>query len=311
LAERSFSTIDTDIKFGFGYSVKIINIPRTAKNVVVFIPIPQSFDRQKIQNLVISSTYPYDIVKDPEYGNLAARITAENPDTNQIDVSMAFTVDRQSIAALDGRFKGDNPLSKKMKKRYLSPDRLVPLDGPVLEACREVVDENDTDLEKARDIYNYVASTMTYDKSGIGWGRGDVIYACNARHGNCTDFHSLFIGMARAAGIPARFIIGFPVDDSERRGEIDGYHCWAEFYTEELGWIPVDASEASKYPERREFYFGNLDPYRVAFTMGRDIAFGDKELKEPLNYFIYPLVFIDGEKHDDILKKFRFSRIHN
>jgi transglutaminase-like putative cysteine protease len=296
----------SDSKFRFGYNVEINNIPLGAKKVTVFIPVPQSFDHQKIENLAISSPYPYDIIKDSEYGNLAARTSAENLDTNQIDVHMTFTMDRQSIAALDGRYKGYDQLSKKLRKRYLSPDRMVPLDGPVLDACREAVNDNGSDLERARDIYDYVVSTMTYDKSGIGWGRGDVIYACNARHGNCTDFHSLFIGMARASGIPARFIIGFPIGDSEKQGEIAGYHCWAEFYTDELGWVPVDASEASKNPEKKEYYFGNLDSHRVAFTVGRDIMFDDKELKEPLNYFVYPRVFVDGHSHTDFEKHFRF-----
>jgi len=54
-----------------------------------------------------------------------------------------------------------------------------------------------TPLAKARAIYNYVIATMRYDKSGTGWGNGDAIWACTAKRGNCTDFHSLFIGMMR------------------------------------------------------------------------------------------------------------------
>ena len=53
------------------------------------------------------------------------------------------------------------------------------------------------------------ARTMRYDKTGTGWGRGDALWACDAKRGNCTDFHSPFIGMRRADGIPARFDIGF------------------------------------------------------------------------------------------------------
>ena len=307
-ANLSFADDDNGSRFEFSYSVAINNIPEDAKEVTVFIPVPQSFDHQNIDDLVISSPYPYDIIADSEYGDRAARIIAENPDTDRFEVNMVFTVDRQSVAALDGRYKDDDRLSVKLRKRYLSPDRLVPLDGPVLEACRAVVKSGDSDLEKCRSIYDYVASTMTYDKSGTGWGRGDVLYACDARTGNCTDFHSLFIAMARASGIPARFVIGFPVSETETKGEIGGYHCWAEFYTDDLGWVPVDASEASKHPEKREFYFGNLDPYRVAFTIGRDIVFNDNDLKDPLNYFIYPRVFIDGKERTDFEKSFRFLK---
>lgn len=308
IAFGSLADKKSDSRIEFSYTARITDIPRGAKNVTVLIPVPQSFDHQKIENLVIDTPYPYELIKDSEYSDLAARITAENPDTNQFDVQMTFTVDRQSLSALDGRYKNDDPLSDKMRKRYLSPDRLVPLGGPVLDACRKVVKDGESDLEKCRSIYDYVVSTMTYDKSGTGWGRGDVLYACSARTGNCTDFHSLFIAIARASGIPARFVIGFPISDSEAQGEISGYHCWAEFYTDDLGWVPVDASEASKHPEKKEFFFGNLDPDRVAFTIGRDIVFNDKELIAPLNYFVYPLVFVDGQKHADLEKNFRFSK---
>jgi transglutaminase-like putative cysteine protease len=104
---------------------------------------------------------------------------------------------------------------------------------------------------------------MHYDKSGEGWGRGDAVWACTSKRGNCTDFHSLFIGMMRSSNIPARFEIGFPLPDSKNEGDIPGYHCWAEFYLQGTGWVPVDASEASKNPAKRDYFFGAHDDNRV------------------------------------------------
>jgi hypothetical protein len=89
--------------------------------------------------------------------------------------------------------------------------------------------------------------------------------ACNVKKGNCTDFHSLFIAIARSRGIPARFTIGFPLGASSA-GQIPGYHCWAEFYTGGQ-WVPVHASEAWKHPQLRNYYFGHLDADRIPFTM--------------------------------------------
>ena len=89
---------------------------------------------------------------------------------------------------------------------------------------------------------------MKYDKGGTGWGRGDALFACDARRGNCTDFHALVIGMARSVGIPARFAVGLPLPHARGSGEIPGYHCWAELYVRGRGWVPVDASEAVKGP---------------------------------------------------------------
>ena len=65
-----------------------------------------------------------------------------------------------------------------------------------------------SDMEKGRAMYDYTFSTMRYDKSGTGWGKGDTLWACDAKRGNCTDFHSVFISMARSQHLPAKFEIG-------------------------------------------------------------------------------------------------------
>ena len=96
---------------------------------------------------------------------------------------------------------------------------------------------------------------MKYDKTGTGWGRGDTLWACDSKRRNCTDFHSLFMSMARSQGIPARFEIGFPIPAAKTSGEIPGYHCWSEFYLNRKGWVPVDISEAWKNQAKKDYYF--------------------------------------------------------
>jgi transglutaminase-like putative cysteine protease len=180
-------------------------------------------------------------------------------------------------------------------KRFLQPDRRVPLAGPITELSAEQTRGIQDPMAKARAIYDYVIATMRYDKSGTGWGNGDAIWACTAKRGNCTDFHSLFIGMMRAAGIPARFEIGFSLPEDQHGGTIPGYHCWAEFYVAPYGWIPVDASEAWKHPEKKNYFFGAHDDNRLQFSVGRDIRLDPPQQGEPLNYFIYPYAEVDGK----------------
>ncbi|WP_332910143.1 transglutaminase-like domain-containing protein [Algoriphagus boritolerans] len=64
------------------------------------------------------------------------------------------------------------------------------------------------------------------------FGRGDSNYACDSKTGNCTEFHSFFISLARSVNIPARFAIGASIPSDRNEGGIDGYHCWAEFYAD-------------------------------------------------------------------------------
>jgi transglutaminase-like putative cysteine protease len=159
----------------------------------------------------------------------------------------------------------------------------------------------------ARAIYNHVVSTVKYDKSGTGWGRGDIYYACDARRGNCTDFHAIFIGYARAMGIPARFAIGFPLPADRGAGKISGYHCWAEFYAKGIGWVPVDASEAAKNPAKREYFFGAHDENRVELSKGRDVLLTPKQQGDPLNYFVYPYAEVDGKAYTSIETSYSFK----
>lgn len=75
-------------------------------------------------------------------------------------------------------------------------------------------------------------------------------------------------------------------------GVVKGYHCWAEFW-DGRGWVPVDASDASKNPKLAEYLFGNLDSDRMQFTVGRDLVLSPATA-EPLNYFIYPRAEVKG-----------------
>jgi transglutaminase-like putative cysteine protease len=164
-----------------------------------------------------------------------------------------------------------------------------------------------TQLEKSKDIYEYVFRTMKYDKTGTGWGHGDTLWACDSKHGNCTDFHSVFISMARSQRIPARFQIGFPLPADKTSSDIAGYHCWAEFYIDSIGWIPVDISEAWKHQEKHDYFFGAHDVNRVQFTQGRDLKLTPAQDGAPLNYFVYPYVELGGKEYPNVSIAFSFA----
>ena len=201
----------------------------------------------------------------------------------------------------------DEPLGDEDRARYLVAEPLVPLDGPVRALAEEATRGLTTDADKARAIYEKVAGLMRYDKSGTGWGRGDALFACEEKRGNCTDFHALVIGMSRSVGIPARFAIGLPLPAARGGGEIPGYHCWAELYVRGRGWVPVDASEAAKDPTRRAYFFGHHDEDRLEFSRGRHLTLVPAQQGPPLNFFVYPYAEVDGKPHGSIDRKFTFT----
>jgi len=268
------------------------------------LPAPHDDAYQTITNLRVDARYRYEIATGAE-DNRILHIRVTDPKEPAIAVAMRFDAVRkehlQPLPAVSPANAAEPPSPPDLD-RYLRPDRLVPLDDTIRRWAREVVDAAGakTDLEMARAIYNHVVATVKYDKSGKGWGNGDIYYACDARRGNCTDFHAIFIGYARAVGIPARFAIGFPVPADRDAGKIAGYHCWAEFYAKGIGWVPVDASEAAKNPARREYFFGAHDENRVELSKGRDVILAPKQQGAPLNYFVYPYVEVDGGKYNAI-----------
>jgi transglutaminase-like putative cysteine protease len=271
----------------------------------LWVPIPHDDDYQKITNLEIETSAQYDTNTD-ELGNQILCIEASNPPS----ITMKFNCTRKEHLR-PAASTGAPPLSPADRAHWLAPDRLVPIDGNIKKWASEVVAaaHAHTDLEMARAIYDHVVATVKYDKTGKGWGRGDIYYACDARRGNCTDFHAIFIGYARAMGIPARFSIGFPFPNERGQGSIAGYHCWAEFYANGIGWIPIDASEAAKNPSLREYFFGTHDENRVEFSRGRDLKLTPRQSGDPLNYFIYPYAEANGEPVGDVEHTFSWKDI--
>ena len=293
--------------FDLTYTAEVHDIPSGAKQVEIWLPYPQSDDYQKILKANVTSPYPAKIFTDPEHGNKIVYVKVKNLTATTILITMEFTVRRSEH--VHNNFTQVLASSANVPpadvQRWLRPDRLVPLDQRIRELAIEVTTGRTTDLEKARAIYDYVLANMKYDKSGAGWGNGDIYWACAAKRGNCTDFHALFIGLARSAGIPAKFEIGLPLPTKES-GEIGGYHCWAEFYLNGHGWVPLDASEAWKDPSKREYFFGAHDANRVQFNVGRDLVLAPPQAGPPLNYFIYRYVEMDGKPFTHVSKKFTY-----
>lgn len=259
------------------YVATLSDIPAVEK-LDVWIPLPQSGEHQNVSDVIIESPYEFTRHREAAWGNEYAHAVIDDPPSS-IEVRVRFNVTRRE-ARMDGKggTAGDLELA-------LKDDRLVTLSPRVRSLADEVTAGRKSQVEQARAIYDHLLETMTYDKVAPGWGLGDTERACDIRKGNCTDFHSLFMSLARAKGIPARFVIGFPTSASN--GVVTGYHCWAEFWLDGEGWVPVDASDASKNPKLRDYLFGNLDPQRVEFTVGRDLMLSPRTA-EPLNYFIHP-----------------------
>lgn len=295
--------------FEFTYSVHVPAIPAGGHALRIWIPLPQTAAHQQIADVRIASPVPDRIHEDTKSGNRFAyfQVNAGRGGHTPFDIQIAFNVRRDEYkVALPQGDPVAQPSYPPDIARYLLPDRLVPINGMIGDLSGEQTAGISDPLQKARKLYEYVIAHMHYDHDGTGWGHGDAIFACTAHHGNCTDFHSLFIGMARAAGIPARFDIGFAIPPGSHEAKLSGYHCWAEFYIQGTGWVPIDAAQAWQNPAKHDYFFGALDQNRVRFTRGRDLTLSPVQAAEPVNYIVYPYAELDGKPFAGITQGFFF-----
>ena len=292
--------------FHYGFTVRGI---QPGQKIAIWFPRAHSDQFQDVKILSVKGDLPLKKTREAKYGNTIFYVVAAKAAKQEYKFDVEYDVVRKERIGLPR--EGLQPqlvkASAKESNEYLGPDRLVPITGRLADIAQKQVQGHTSNIDRARALYDYVFHTMRYDKSGTGWGRGDAEWACDSKRGNCTDFHSVFISMARSQHIPARFEIGFPLPAKKNSGDIAGYHCWAEFYDSHYGWIPVDISEAWKDQSKKDYFFGAHDVNRMQFSMGRDLVLNPPQAGEPLNYFVYPYVEVDGKKWESVSNQFSFA----
>ena len=269
-------------EFEFIYRVKLPEIKGEAR---LWIPLAKTDAFQTVTQEEVSIPIKWEKVQKRDYANDICVLHPQSTDSGKT-IELRYRVVRREKAAY--RASGEDVA------RYLRPEKLVPVNETFKTLARDAVAGKQNDLERAKALYEHVVARMRYDKSGTGWGRGDAVYACDARTGNCSDFHAYFIALARSIGIPARFAIGATIPADKNEGAIEGYHCWAEFFADER-WVPVDISEAWKNPKLAGYYFGHNPANRFELTKGRDLVVDPAPASGPINFLVYPLLEMNGE----------------
>lgn len=268
----------------------VVTIPPRREPARVWVPVPLASAVQQITELAVQAPTAWTIEREPVHGNRF--LYSEVPPAKRpITIRWTAVVKRSEWWHPEPEATDAAQLAL-----YRQPLSLVPVGGPVLgpRARMLVADAGPSTEARGRRMFDYVRGEMRYDKSGEGWGRGDAVYACDVGKGNCTDFHAMFNGLARTAGIPARFTMGlsFPAASG---GEIAGYHCWTAYWIEGKGWVPLDISESVKHPDRPVTdYYGRLAPDRIAISRGRDVTLAPPQAGPPLNFVWDPYVEIGG-----------------
>ncbi len=185
---------------------------------------------------IVSATFPPDV---KPVLTLTSRVTLKN-----------YTVD---LAAP----KRPPHVQHAELEYYLRPSKLMPTDGIVKETAVKITSGSTSDMEKARAIYEWVVDNTFRNPKTRGCGRGDIRFMLESGDlgGKCADLNALYVGLARAAGLPARDVYGLRIAKSELGYKSLGLatdkatkaqHCRAEVYLSGYGWVPVDPADVRK-----------------------------------------------------------------
>ncbi len=293
---------------------------KIAKETQLWIPYPISDENQLISDIVISGDYTRSAVYTDRKYSTPILYAQWDKNSKSRKLTFSFHVVRREVIKKDFPTK-EAPWNRSDYALFLTPTKSGPIDGMVKELADSITAGKATVLEKARAIYDWICINMYRDPKTKGCGTGDVCSLLASRKGKCTDIHSVFVALARAAGIPSREIFGIRLGKKPVVDVSKWQHCWAEFYLPGYGWVPIDPADVLKLmlkeklkpgdartTELREYFWGGWDPYRVELSRGRDLVLNPPQNGAPLNTFGYPYAETGGQAHDWLdPKKFSYT----
>src|SRR6266446_9282849 len=173
-------------EFEFVYRVTLPEIKGEAR---LWIPLAKTDTFQMVTQEQVNIPIKWEKVQDRDYGNDICVLHPQSSDSGKT-IELRYLVVRKEKAAYPST--GEDP------GRFLRPEKLVPLNETFKTLAEQATAGKKDDVDRAKALYDHVLGRMRYDKSGTGWGRGDAIYACDAKTGNCSDFHAYFIALSRS-----------------------------------------------------------------------------------------------------------------
>jgi transglutaminase-like putative cysteine protease len=203
---------------------------------------------------------------------------------------------------------------------------LLPTDGIVKTTAMEITSSAHTDVEKARAIYEWIVENTFRNPKTRGCGTGDIRFMLETKDlgGKCADLNALYVGLARASGLPARDAYGIRVAKSDLGYKSLGassekitksQHCRAEVYLNHYGWVPVDPADVRKVvleeppgnrplsddmvEKARMRLFGNWEMNWMAFNFANDVALPGSSGK-PIGFLMYPQAETDAGRLDSL-----------
>jgi len=242
---------------------------------------------------IVSAVYPKDV---PPVLVVTSKVSTRD---HAVDLTLRRTARDPGRAALE---------------HFVRPTKQLPTDGIVKSTADEITRGARTDVDKAHAIYEWIVENTRRDPQTRGCGVGDIRFILESKdfRGKCADLNALFVGLARAAGVPARDVYGIRAAKSARGYKSLGtssetitksQHCRAEVYLAGYGWVPVDPADVRKVvleepPGNRSLddemvktartrLFGSWDMNWMAYNFAHDVDLPGAK-GGPVPFLMYP-----------------------
>ncbi|PKO71706.1 MAG: transglutaminase [Betaproteobacteria bacterium HGW-Betaproteobacteria-17] len=223
----------------------------------VWLPLPSMQEEDWIRpmgSLWQGNAASARLLRNPDYGAEMLHAEWEAGENPVLEVTSRIAVrDRAIDLARPGQAA---PLSRAERALYTRATKLLPTDGIVKKTALDITRGAQTDQAKARALYEWVVDNTFRNPKTRGCGLGDIrtMLITGDLSGKCADLNALYVGLARAAGLPARDVYGIRVADSRfgykslgKSGDISrAQHCRAEVWLSGHGWVPVDPADVRK-----------------------------------------------------------------
>ncbi|SOJ53259.1 hypothetical protein MSIMFB_00760 [Mycobacterium simulans] len=258
----------------------------------------------RVLDIEVTSEHPYELTRETEFGNLMLHSRMRS--ANSRNWSIRYVVERRAIGHAPDPTRARPLATTQLFDRALTPEAHVDVDERTRTLAQDVVGPETNPLEQARRTYDYVTGAMDYDATKQSF-LGSTGHALTCLVGNCNDIHALFVSLCRSVQIPARFVLGQALEQPQPGAqdcEVCGYHCRADFFVAGLGWLPADASCATKYGTHG--LFANLEPNHIAWSTDRDILLALPQRAGRSLFFAGPYAEGDGKTHP-VQRQIRFT----
>ena len=241
-------------------------------------------------------------------------VAGEFPAGTKPEITLTSRIATKNYAVDFSRPNKAGTLNRAELHHFLRPTKLIPTDGVVRTTANEITAESKTDIEKARAIYEWIVENTFRNPKTRGCGVGDIRFMLETKDlgGKCADLNALYVGLARASGLPARDVYGIRIAKSElgykslgpsTQNVTKAQHCRAEVHLEGYGWVPVDPADVRKvvleeppgnHPldddmvkSARMRLFGSWEMNWMAYNFAHDVALPGAK-GERVGFLMYP-----------------------